>query len=219
MPDVEYTTILPFRALPPWAKEAVRDALSTRPALLPFIKQVHVYVGTRFRLPGPAYDWSVVYYYARAADGRIIRLYVGPYESMISATPLERALAAGGEVSLKPGEAILRVELLGRNDVEVRLYAHPTTAPGLPEPEHLPEIPEDARAYLTVVQRYIPRARPEYWLRVYKELKPGPMTRQGFMEWLERTRRYLTELGFLDARGAITLKGKRFLMQKGAYDI
>ncbi|MEK7848452.1 MAG: hypothetical protein AAB270_05970 [Chloroflexota bacterium] len=175
---------VPFKESPAWVRE---EWQRLHPGSIP---RVRVYRTTVARIHSPVFEYAVRDIVAHKA-GKTMARYVPPYESLLAATPEERALYFGGAVKLGPDEAIAVMDFWGDRFKSIDLYVHPVAY----EPPRLlaPSLTERQMRLLATIRSYIPSYR--------REVFQAHRVSQAELDELQR-------MGLIDRRGAITVMGR-----------
>jgi len=175
---------IPFKDAPAWVQEAWKQL---HPGSIPRVK---VYRTTVARIDPPFFEYAVRDIIAHKA-GRTMSKYVPSYESLLAATPEEKALYFGGAVKLGPDEMIAVMDYWGDRFKSIDLYVHPAAY----EPPKLiaPSLTDRQMKILGTIRAYTSAYR--------KEVFEANRVTQMELDELQR-------LGLIDRRGAITVLGR-----------
>jgi hypothetical protein len=175
---------VPFKDAPAWVQQEWRRL---HPGSIP---RVRVYRTTVARIGPPVFEYAVRDIAAHKA-GRTMSRYVPSYESLLAATPEEKALYFGGAVKLGPDEAIAVMDYWGDRFKSIDLYVHPAAY----EPPRLmaPSLTDRQMKILATIRAYTSAYR--------KEVFQANRVAQAELDELQR-------MGLIDRRGAITVMGR-----------
>jgi uncharacterized membrane protein (UPF0127 family) len=175
---------VPFKGAPAWVQQEWKRL---HPGSVP---RVRVYRTIVARIGAPVFEYAVRDIVAHKA-GRTMSRYVPSYESLLAATPEEKALYFGGAVKLGPDEAVAVMNYWGDRFKSIDLYVHPAAY----EPPQLvaPTLTDRQMRILATIRAYTSKYR--------KGVFQANRVTQAELDELQR-------MGLIDRRGAITVMGR-----------
>lgn len=184
--------IISINDAPDWVKNLVGSSFRT----------IKLVIDPSPTIPGQWHDYNSTTLYGY--NGRdITKVHSANYDSLINATEKEKLAYQGGKINLNPKGGPGQTQMILVTDTypkRATLYAHPDNiAPDkLEGPKQ--ELSEEEEIVLYITKVYLPAYRKEY-------------LRRAKIQNLDAIKQSLLQKGLLNGQGALTLKGKDYMVQ------